>query len=62
MYTMYMFIYATWQFWMQVNISPFQLSIKYDADLADLTVALNQVKGQSLGDVFINTYLIPDVR
>ena len=39
-----------------------QLSIKYDADLEDLSITLNQVKGQSLGDMFINTYLIPDNR
>lgn len=39
-----------------------QLSVKYDANLEDLSITLNQVKGQSLGDMFINTYLIPDNR
>ena len=40
----------------------FQLSIKYDPDLEDLSISLNQVKGQPVGDIFINTYLIPDNR
>ena len=45
-----------------------QLSLKYDSDLEDLRITLHKVIGQSnkeihdSADVFINTYLIPDMK
>ena len=45
-----------------------QVSLTYDNELEDLQVVLWKAKGQSnqeigdTNDVFINTYLIPDLR